>query len=189
MTHTVPSTDHGSVAGPLILVVTGVSGVGKTAAVEALERRANPRVRCFYFDRIGVPALDVMTRDYGGPEGWQADATRRWIERLARERTADAVLVLDGQTRPTFVRAALVGHENVRARIVLVECDRDVRAARLATRGHPELATPTMDNWAAYLRGQADALQLAVIDTTQLTIEAAADAIEGHAQALLTSPG
>ena len=42
----------------------------------------------------------------------------------------------------------------------------------------PELATARMDNWAAYLRGEANALGLAIIDTSQLSIEAAADGLQ-----------
>jgi hypothetical protein len=42
-----------------------------------------------------------------------------------------------------------------------------------------------MDCWAAYLRGQADALDLPVIDTTEIGIEAAADRLLVHVQALL----
>jgi hypothetical protein len=38
-----------------------------------------------------------------------------------------------------------------------------------------------MDNWAAYLRGQADALGLPIVDTTELTIAEATD----HLQALV----
>ena len=38
-----------------VLVVTGASGAGKTASVEALAARALPGVRCFHFDSIGVP--------------------------------------------------------------------------------------------------------------------------------------
>ena len=49
------------------------------------------------------------------------------------------------------------------------------RRARLAQRGQPELANLRMDNWAAYLRGQADALGLRVIDTDALAVEVVAD--------------
>jgi hypothetical protein len=35
-----------------------------------------------------------------------------------------------------------------------------------------------MDSWAAYLRGQADALNLAVIDTSLLTVAEAAEQLE-----------
>lgn len=45
-----------------------------------------------------------MDRDFGGGEGWQAAMTTEWLRRLATE--SCRVAVLDGQTRPTFVRAA-----------------------------------------------------------------------------------
>jgi len=43
-----------------------------------------------------------------------------------------------------------------------------------------------MDRWAAYLRGQADALELPVIDTTNLGLEAAVDALIVHVERLRT---
>ena len=58
-----------------VLVVTGASGAGKTGAVRALEARGLSGVRCFYFDSIGVPSADVMERDFGGGDKWQAHAT------------------------------------------------------------------------------------------------------------------
>src|SRR6185369_11962540 len=92
---------------PTILVVTGASGVGKTTAVKCLEARQRAEIRCFYFDQIGVPSVAVMERDFRGGEGWQAYATRHWISRLASDDLRGYVSVLDGQTRPSFVRAAL----------------------------------------------------------------------------------
>jgi len=63
--------------------------------------------------------------------------------------------------------------------VVLFDCSAEVRTARLCgTRGQPELATPRMDSWAAYLRGQADALGLPIVDTTKLTIEEAAQQLQ-----------
>ncbi len=47
---------------PAILVVTGPSGAGKTAAVERLQARGRPGVRCHFFDRIGVPSAEVKAR-------------------------------------------------------------------------------------------------------------------------------
>jgi hypothetical protein len=41
-----------------------------------------------------------------------------------------------------------------------------------------------MDCWAAYLRGQADALNLPVIDTTSLGIDAAVDALVIHVETI-----
>lgn len=158
-----------------ILVVTGASGAGKTTAVHALEARLLPGVRCFYFDSIGVPSEDEMRREHGGGEQWQAWATERRLRELDRLGADVHVAVLDGQTRPSFVAtaAASVGRQ---VHTVLLDCAADERDARLRHgRGQPELATNDMTSWAAYLRGQADALGLPVIDTSRLSPDAVAD--------------
>src|SRR5206468_12946399 len=90
-----------------ILVVTGASGSGKTATVRALEARALAGVRCYYFDAVGVPSAE--NRGSGGPEGWQAVTTKEWLSRLAADPDGAEVYVLDGQTRPSFVRSAVEG--------------------------------------------------------------------------------
>ena len=156
----------------LIFVVTGASGVGKTALVRGLEARQLPDVRCHYFDSVGVPTVERMTAEFGSAEEWQRVTTRGWIARLAEDRDRGHVAVLDGQVRPSEVRAAFARSEVSRGEILLVECAHDVREARLrAERNQPELATADMRAWAAYLRGQADALHLPILDTTKLTVE------------------
>jgi len=168
-----------------IVVVTGASGAGKTAAVSALEKRALPGVACFYFDSIGVPTPEAMERDHGGGERWQAQATNAWLARLATLGNGIRVAVLDAQTRPSSVFAAPGAGTSWRARVVLFDCSPEVRTARLhGPRGQPELATPSMDSWAAYLRGQADALGSPIVDTTELTIEEATDRLEAIVQSL-----
>ena len=131
---------------PGILVVTGASGSGKTATVRALEARALPGVRCYYFDAVGVPSAETMHRGFGGPEQWQAAMTRDWIERLTADPDGADVYVLDGQTRPSFVRSAVMERTRTRTtlvRLVLLQCAPAVRHARLAgPRGQPELSTP-----------------------------------------------
>src|SRR5574341_635832 len=93
---------------PALLFVLGASGAGKTAAVRALQARNLPGVRCYYFDTIGVPAPEIMERDWGGGEQWQEHATRDWIERLTANRDRAALAVLEGQTRPSFIRPGIV---------------------------------------------------------------------------------
>ena len=90
-----------------LLVITGASGVGKTTLVLGLEARELPGIRCHYFDSIGVPSADEMIRHYGGAEEWQRGMTTRWIQRLAAETAPGTLSVLDGQVRPSVVRAAL----------------------------------------------------------------------------------
>jgi hypothetical protein len=166
---------------PAIIVVTGASGSGKTATVRALEARDLPGVRCHYFDTVGVPPIDNMYRDFGSPEQWQAITTQRWLDRMSADPGNADVHVLEGQTRPSFVRDAAERARISLVRLVLLDCVASVRHTRLAgLRGQPELSNPQMDCWAAYLRGQADALNLPVIDTTRLGIDAAADALAGY---------
>ncbi|HEX7977815.1 MAG TPA: hypothetical protein VF461_04390 [Gemmatimonadaceae bacterium] len=154
-----------------ILVVTGASGAGKTATVSALAALGRPGVQCFHFDSIGVPTPEAMERDHGGPEQWQAWATKQWLARLAALDESIRVAVLDAQTRPSTVFTAHGAGAGWNPHVVLFDCSPEVRAARLrGPRQQPELATPRMDSWAAYLRGQADALGLPVIETTSLSI-------------------
>ena len=47
---------------PVVLVVTGASGAGKTTLVRALAGREFSGVRCYYFDSIGVPSAELMER-------------------------------------------------------------------------------------------------------------------------------
>ena len=175
---------------PALLFVVGASGAGKTAAVRALEARRMSGVRCYFFDSIGVPTPEVMEREWGGGENWQEQMTKRWIERLAANTDGAELAVLDGQTRPAFIQPHLaragIGH----ARILLLDCTRAVRVARLrGPRGQPELAGDRMDAWAAYLRGQADALGLRVLDTSEIPIEGVADVLQAEIDALRGATG
>ena len=162
-----------------LLVVTGASGAGKTATLRELDARAVSGVRCFYFDSIGVPAPDAMERDFGGGEQWQAAATVHWLAELGALPNAVRLAVLEGQVRPSVVFRAAASAAPRTVRVALFDCSPIVRAERLAgPRQQPELSSATMDCWAAYLRGQADALGLPVIDTSELSVGEAADALE-----------
>ena len=153
---------------PAILVLTGASGAGKTTLVTALRALGPPGVGCYHFDSVGVPSPEEMTRLYGGGEQWQAAMTEQWIARLMGNDDGVRVAVLDGQVRPSVVRHHMERLGARSWRIVLADCGHAERNARLhGPRGQPELATRDMDCWAAYLRGQADALGLHVLDTAR----------------------
>jgi broad-specificity NMP kinase len=158
---------------PFIVVVTGASGAGKTTALRALAARGLPGLSCHQFDSIGVPPEAEMLREYGSGEAWQAATMDRWVERLLR--LPDTATVLDAQVRPTFAEHSF-RRSGVSGRVVLLDCTPEVRSARLrGGRGQPELDTTRMSMWAAYLRGQADALHMPVIDSSTLDPEAIVD--------------
>jgi len=168
-----------------VLVVTGASGAGKTSAVRALEARGLDGVRCFYFDSVGVPSAEIMQRDFGGGEKWQAHATARWLAQLDALSRDVRVAVLDGQTRPSFVFDAADRAPTSDLHVALLDCSPEARGERLrGPRGQPELASDRMTSWASYLRDQADARGLPIIDTTSLTVDEVADELEALLRAL-----
>ena len=175
---------------PALLFVVGASGAGKTASVRALEVRRISGVRCYFFDSIGVPTPEVMEREWGSGERWQEQMTKRWIERLAANADGVELAVLDGQTRPSFIQPHLARAGIGQARILLLDCTPAVRMARLrGPRGQPELAGHTMHAWAAYLRGQADALGLRVLDTSGMSIEGVTDVLQEEIDTLRGATG
>lgn len=174
---------------PLLFVI-GASGAGKTAAVQALGSRQLPGVQCYYFDSIGVPKSAEMEREWGSGERWQEQTTKRWIERLAANPDSCELALLEGQTRPSFIEPHLTRAGIRHARILLLDCTPAVRLTRLSgPRGQPELAGERMDAWAVYLRGQADALGIRVLDTSDMTIEGVADLLQQELEALRAAAG
>ena len=162
---------------PSIFFVTGASASGKTTLLNLLARQdALPDTSYHFFDSIGVPSLEVMQRDFGGSERWQEHATHLWIDRLL---TAPAALVvIEGSTRPQFVLAAFRRAKVTHGGVLLLDCGLEERRRRLQIdRAQPELANFHMFAWAAYLRGQADALGLPVLDNSTLDETSACQAL------------
>jgi dephospho-CoA kinase len=156
-----------------LVVLTGASGSGKTAIAETIESRRPAIAQVFRFDRIGVPSLEEMTAGWGSGEAWQRTMTLAWIARIANSNSTLPVL-FEGQMRLAFIREGLEAAGVAEARVVLIDCDDETRTHRLLTgRKQPELANPTMMNWASFLRREAREGGHEVLDTSDLSLEAA----------------
>lgn len=151
---------------PAIIVLTGASGAGKTTLLLKLGEVAIPGVKGINCDRVKINAPEITD-----PSELQAEKLRYWISQIRSGEKIDLV-VLDTQIRPHRAQAVLNQAGVIHTKIVLVDCDPIKRNERLRTeRGQPELANPQMDCWSAYLRGQADALKLPIIDTSEDSVE------------------
>ncbi len=102
----------------------------------------------------------------------QAGILRHWIDLVGIERPALKLAVLDTQIRPHLAQEVLDEARVANSQIVLVDCEPEIRNDRLINeRKQPDLANPQMDCWAAYLRGQADALRLSIIETGKASLD------------------
>src|SRR5215510_6203090 len=163
---------------PAILVLTGASGAGKTTLALKLNELGIPGVEGINCDRVKVES-DSTDR--------QADVLRYWISHLSQPETGIELAVLDTQIRPHRAMEVLSEAAVDYAQIVLVDCDPVKRNERLhMDRSQPELANPQMDCWAAYLRGQADALKLPIIDTSNNLPDKSLNELEVLVRDLLT---
>lgn len=154
--------------------VTGSSGSGKTTLLRRVVAEHYPGLATFHVDALGTTSR-----------------ARLWVERAASADGNDLPLfAVDGQERPHLVLEAArdAGLEHVR--VVLIDCTHDERRRRLhEDRNQPELDHLDMYAWAAYLRGQADALGLEVIDTTNQPEDASAKALAASIDRFASSVG
>jgi hypothetical protein len=109
---------------------------------------------------------------YGGPDGWQAHNAKQWVRWVVE--SASRLVVLDSQIRPTVILDAAAQHGLSEVHVTLIDCGHEERRRRLHERGSADLDHLDMYAWAAYLKGQADALKLEVINTTASTVEESA---------------
>ena len=174
------SNIHSDLRSPAILVLTGASGAGKTTLALKLNELAITGVKGINCDRVEVESE-------AGSADRQADILRYWIAQLSQPETGIELAVLDTQIRPHRALEVLSQAAIDHAQIVLVDCDPVKRNERLnMDRGQPELANPRMDCWAAYLRGQADALKLSIIDTSNDSLDQSLLELEFLVRNLLT---
>ena len=135
-----------------IFFITGSSGAGKTTLLRRIYKQLAPVAAYHHFD-------EAETKDF-----------KTWLEHVVAG--GAALNVLDASKSPTDLQAAVQALGIDKLNIVLIDCGHRERKRRLVKeRNQPELDTLDIYAWAAYLRGQADALGLEVIDTTSASLE------------------
>lgn len=151
---------------PALLAVTGAAGAGKTTALEAIRAHIDARLLpLIAFDALGVPSEDDMARCWDAPRGWQKMMTYHWVYTTRQVYRMRPLVVLEGQFDPQYAIAACAAHR-VKNRVALLDVDDQTRAARLAQRGQPELATADMAKWAAYLAENTRSLGGTLVDAS-----------------------
>lgn len=155
-----------------IFFITGASGVGKTSLVSFLkDKYQNKEDWAFlHFDSIGVPSQEEMMQKYGSVENWQKEKTYEWITKMVKEYSDKEAIIFEGQVNLQFIKDGFLKHNFSHYKIILLDCNENTMAQRLATyRNQPELLTTGMKNWLVYLRHQAHSLGIVIIDTSNST--------------------
>ncbi|UIJ82965.1 AAA family ATPase [Rhizobium leguminosarum] len=126
----------------------------------------------FYKDRIGVPPVEEMIKQFGSVEEWQRAATFEWMARLSALVTQGRSVLFEGQSRFAFLVEAVERAGLMPYACILIDCDDKTRTRRLSIdRGQPELASADMMNWASFLRNEASQYGCEILDTSNLTLE------------------
>ena len=134
-------------------------------------------MKTFFFDSIGVPSEQEMIERWGSGGGWQRAMTVEWVKRM-RSELANANVLLDGQTRPSFIAEACEINDVNSYKVILIDCSDSVRKARLLQRDQPELANAQMMEWGRYLLRETKKIGGEIINNDHLSVIETAAALE-----------
>jgi len=106
-----------------------------------------------------------MNEQFGSPSEWQRHHTHQWIEKLSRLKT-DRQIIFEGQMNIAFIQEAFEKVADPHYQIILIDCTaKEMNRRLIEERNQPELANEDMKNWLAYLRNQAQALGISILNT------------------------
>ena len=153
-----------------LLFLTGASGSGKTATIEKLEKDFVGTIAFIHTDDFGVPSPEEMVRLYGGGDGYQRHIFKHWIDFCKSHLMKSSAIVIEGSFKPSIIIEGCDHEHILDYKVLLFDCDDATRVERLHRRGHPDIATPDMMNYAQMLRTEARDNNIPIIDTTKLTL-------------------
>jgi adenylate kinase family enzyme len=155
-----------------LVVLTGASGSGKTTIARFIQGNVPSTHEVIFFDSIGVPNQPG--------EDWQRATMMAWMEKVRPILSAGKSVLFEGQMRIAFIKEALAASQIPNARIILLDCDDATRQRRLTDRNQPDLANPTMLNWARYLREEALATGSEILDTGRISLHECVNLVRRH---------
>jgi uridine kinase len=155
---------------PLIVVITGASGSGKTTVAKLLEQKfSKETTSLYYFDDIGIPSTTKMIEDHGSGEKWQQWATESWIERI--HNINKEVIFLEGSFYPEFAVNKIKDLLITKYLLICLYVERNVREKRLIEeRKQLELVTQDMENYAQDLNLRTINIGGIVINSTDKSL-------------------
>ncbi len=96
----------------------------------------------------------------------------KWVKKIKEEYLENNKVILDTQSRPSFIKEACEKNEILDYKIILIDCSDEERKRRLIDeRKSPELANEQMMNWAKYLREKCVENNCNILDNTNLSKE------------------
>jgi len=155
-------------APPVMLCVTGASGVGKTAVAAVLREHIEARLLpILAFDSLGVPSPEEMELGWETPRGWQKAMTWFWVRAAKTVHRTRPLVVLEGQFDPQYAVAACAANGLPRPQLAVLDADAATLRARVLARGQPELAGDDQARWSVYLRDATRDLGGAIVDASR----------------------
>src|SRR3989338_3719807 len=112
-----------------LFFLIGASGSGKTTAIKELEKEAQD-IFVLHFDSIGVPSFETMIKEFGSIDEWQRVKTLEWTKRVAKEYLHQKNVILDSQTRPSFIEEACEKAGVTNFSVILFDCTDEERRNR-----------------------------------------------------------
>jgi len=159
-----------------LVVLIGAPGAGKATIARAVVDD-DPGVQVAHLDLIGVPSRDEMEREHGSVDGWRRWATAEWMRRLAPVALRGEPVLLEGETRVELLDEAGAAAGGVAYTAVLIDCDDEVRVARLEEDGRVVSGEGDPAADADGLREDAAERGTRVIDTTMRGVASCADEV------------
>lgn len=135
---------------PVLLLITGASGIGKSTVRSLVAPELAPAVEC-------VELADLTERTPGMTLAWRQRTAEIAVRRAVALQTSGRHLLLAGDPVPAIEILATPSAPSLDATAVcLLDADTEAQADRLIARGDPRELLPRHQAFADWMRRQAD---------------------------------